>query len=68
MTLTPEEVNLLILAIVGLLSAVSGVISYKTHQTVNSRMTEMLQLTKTAARAEGLASGRAGGNGDTGPR
>jgi hypothetical protein len=63
-TLTPEEINLLILAVVGLLSAISGFISYKTHQTVNSRMSEMLQLTRTASRAEGLAAGRSGGNGE----
>jgi hypothetical protein len=52
---SPEQLVAIIVALTGLLGAVLAVYRQvlSTHQLVNSRMTELLELTRTSAIAEG---------------
>jgi hypothetical protein len=53
--MTPEQVVAIITALVALLGAVTAVIVQlrNLHTLVNSRMTQLLDLTQTSARAQG---------------
>jgi hypothetical protein len=48
--------GVVLVALIGLLTAVL-VQAKATHKLINSRMTEMLELTRVAYRAEGVAAG-----------
>ena len=49
-------VGVVMVALIGLLGAVLAQ-TKATHKLINSRMTELLELTRTASRAEGVAAG-----------
>lgn len=58
--MTPEQFTALISAIAVLIAAVTGLLVAvsRWHAQVNSRMDQLLELTRTSSRAEGVASVR----------
>jgi len=58
--MSPEQLVAVLTAITALIAAVGAVYVQvrQTHKLINSRMTELLELTKSSAHAEGVIEGQ----------